>query len=312
MAGAQRIFKEKIRATSTLEKVFRAMELIAASRIAKAREAAEGLDPYTRALTQSIAAVALHDSESDHPMLTQRTDTNKVAVLVVTSDRGMAGAYSSSVLREADRVLAQLREEGKEPLLYVSGRRGQSYYRFRGVDVVQSWSGQSDKPSEEMSDEIAEVLLDRYLAPAEEGGIASLIVVHTRFVSMVSQVVQVRHMLPLEVVEPEEDEDRAALPVDELGDPVAAARPLFDFEPSAEEIFDTLLPMYVSQRIRSVLLMAAASELASRQQAMHSATENAQKLIEDYTRMANNARQAEITTEITEIVSGADALKQDA
>ena len=278
------------------------MELIAASRIAKARNAAEGLDPYTRALTRSIAAVALHDSESDHPMLTERTDTNRVAVLVVTSDRGMAGAYSSSVLREADRLVGQLREEGRDPVLYVCGRRGESYYRFRGVEVVKSWTGESDNPSIAMSDDVASTLLRRYLAPADDGGVAELIVVCTRFVSMVSQVVQVRHMLPLEVVEA----------VDELGDPVAAARPLYEFEPSAEEVFDTLLPMYVSQRMRSVLLMAAASELAARQQAMHSATENAQKLIEDYTRMANNARQAEITTEITEIVSGADALKQDA
>lgn len=287
------------------------MELIAASRIAKARNAAEGLDPYTRALTRSIAAVALHDSESDHPMLTERTDTNRVAVLVVTSDRGMAGAYSSSVLREADRLVGQLREEGRDPVLYVCGRRGESYYHFRGVEVVKSWTGESDNPSIAMSDDVASTLLRRYLAPADDGGVAELIVVCTRFVSMVSQVVQVRHMLPLEVVEAEDEEAEPAA-VDELGDPVAAARPLYEFEPSAEEVFDTLLPMYVSQRMRSVLLMAAASELAARQQAMHSATENAQKLIEDYTRMANNARQAEITTEITEIVSGADALKQDA
>ena len=274
------------------------MELIAASRIAKARNAAEGLDPYTRALTRSIAAVALHDSESDHPMLTERTDTNRVAVLVVTSDRGMAGAYSSSVLREADRLVGQLREEGRDPVLYVCGRRGESYYRFRGVEVVKSWTGESDNPSIAMSDDVASTLLRRYLAPADDGGVAELIV-------------EVRHMLPLEVVEAEDEEAEPAA-VDELGDPVAAARPLYEFEPSAEEVFDTLLPMYVSQRMRSVLLMAAASELAARQQAMHSATENAQKLIEDYTRMANNARQAELTTEITEIVSGADALKQDA
>ena len=133
MAGAQRVFKERIRATATLEKVFRAMELIAASRIGRAREAASGLDPYTRILTRSIASVALHDHELDHPMLTHREDTNRVAVLVVTSDRGMAGAYSSSVLREADRLVERLQAEGREPILYVSGRRGESYYRFRGV-----------------------------------------------------------------------------------------------------------------------------------------------------------------------------------
>jgi len=223
------------------------MELIAASRIAKARNAAEGLDPYTRALTRSIAAVALHDSESDHPMLTERTDTNRVAVLVVTSDRGMAGAYSSSVLREADRLVGQLREEGRDPVLYVCGRRGESYYRFRGVEVVKSWTGESDNPSIAMSDDVASTLLRRYLAPADDGGV-----------------------------------------------PQARG-------PHAARVPPLLRPPW-----------PGSPELAARQQAMHSATENAQKLIEDYTRMANNARQAEITTEITEIVSGADALKQDA
>lgn len=310
MAGAQRVFKEKIRATATLEKVFRAMELIAASRIGRAREAASGLDPYTRILTRSIAAVALHDHELNHPMLTHREDTNRVAVLVVTSDRGMAGAYSSSVLREADRLVEELRTEGREPVLYVSGRRGESYYRFQGIEMAKSWTGKSDNPDVDVSDDVASTLLDAYLAAPEDGGVGELIVVYTRFVSMVRQIVQVRHMLPLEVVEAEDDDERG--PVDDLGDRPEETRPLFEFEPSAEDIFDALLPMYVSQRIHSVLLMAAASELASRQQAMHSATENAQKLIEDYTRLANNARQAEITTEITEIVSGADALKQGA
>ena len=310
MAGAQRVFKEKIRATATLEKVFRAMELIAASRISKARNAAEGLDPYTRALTRSIAAVAAHDSEKKHPMLTRRTDTNRVAVLVVTSDRGMAGAYSSSVLRESERVLEELEKEGREVRLFVSGRRGESYFRFRGVEVEKTWTGESDNPSIAMSDSVADALLGAYLAPASEGGVSELIVISTRFVSMVKQVVQVRHMLPLEIVEPEDNDPLG--PADKLGDHADAAVPLFEFEPDASVVFDTLLPMYVNQRIRAVLLMSAASELASRQQAMHSATDNAKKLIEDYTRLANNARQAEITTEITEIVSGADALNQSA
>lgn len=310
MSGAQRIFKEKIRSTSTLQKVFRAMELIAASRIGKARRHAEGLDPYTRALTQSIGAVALHYHDTSHPMLNHRTDTQRVAVLVVTSDRGMAGAYSSSVLREAESLLKRLREEGRDPVVYVCGRRGESYFRFRGVEVEKTWTGESDNPSFAVCDEIASTLLNAYLAPADEGGVSELIVVSTRFVSMVRQVVQIRHMLPLEIVEAEEEEQQGERD-HSLEDRVEDASPLFEFEPSAEKIFDTLLPMYMSQRIRSVLLMAAASELASRQQAMHSATDNAKKLIEDYTRLANNARQAEITTEITEIVSGADALNSD-
>ncbi|MDY5584634.1 MAG: F0F1 ATP synthase subunit gamma [Arcanobacterium sp.] len=295
MAGTQRIFKQKIRATATLEKVFRAMELIAASRIGKARDRALGQDPYTRALTASISLVASH-AHAEHPLVTERTDTNRVIVFVVTADRGMAGAYSSSVLREADALMARLREEGKEPVLFVSGRRGESYYRFRGVEVAKSWTGESDKPSDETTIEIANMFLELFLAKAEDGGVGELHVVSTRFVSMVTQTVEVRRMLPLIVVDADDDDDD-----DEQ-------MPLYEFEPSAQEVFDGLLPLYISQRIGSVLLMAAAAELAARQQAMHSATENAQELIEKYTRLANNARQAEITTEITEIISGADAL----
>ncbi|WP_124055241.1 F0F1 ATP synthase subunit gamma [Arcanobacterium ihumii] len=295
MAGTQRIYKQKIKATATLEKVFRAMELIAASRIGKARDRALGQDPYTRALTKSIATVAAH-AHADHPLVSKRTDTNRVMVFVVTSDRGMAGAYSSSVLREADNLMAELRTEGKEPILFVSGRRGESYYRFRGVPVIKSWTGESDKPSDEVSSEIAQTFLDLFLASADEGGVSELHLVSTQFVSMVSQVVQIRRMLPLEVVDADDDTVK-----DET-------IPLYEFEPSAQEVFDGLLPMYVAQRIHSVMLMSAAAELAARQQAMHSATDNAKELIEKYTRLANNARQAEITTEITEIISGADAL----
>ncbi|MDN6486022.1 MAG: F0F1 ATP synthase subunit gamma [Ancrocorticia sp.] len=309
MAGKQRAYKEKIRATATLEKVFRAMELIAASRIGKAREIAQGRDPYNRVLTEAIATVAAHSDEENHPLLNERTDTNRVAVLVVTSDRGMAGAYSASVLREADRYMEELREAGKEPVLYVAGRRGISHYHFRGADVQQSWSGESDRPSPEMSRDIADALLERFLADTDDDPVAELHVVFTRFESMVRQVVQVRHMLPMEIVDTDEPmADRTAEP-DELGEYPVPIHPVYEFEPSAKELFDLILPLYVRQRISNVLSMSAASELASRQQAMHSATENAGQLIEDYTRLANNARQTEITTEITEIVSGADSLK---
>ncbi|MDR6939983.1 F0F1 ATP synthase subunit gamma [Arcanobacterium hippocoleae] len=300
MAGKQRIYKQKIRATGTLEKVFRAMELIAASRIGKARDAALGQDPYTRALTASIATVAAH-AQAEHPLVTERKDTNRVIVFVVTSDRGMAGAYSSSVLREADQLLEDLREQGKEPVLCVSGRRGDAHFRFHGVPVERSWVGESDKPTDATSREIAHLFLDLFLAPADAGGVSELHVVSTKFVSMVSQVVEIRRMLPLEVVDaPGHQPDLAQEAED--------STPLYEFEPSAQEVFDALLPMYIGQRVHSVMLMSAAAELAARQQAMHSATDNAHELIEKYTRLANNARQAEITTEITEIISGADAL----
>ncbi|MDP9800503.1 F-type H+-transporting ATPase subunit gamma [Arcanobacterium wilhelmae] len=294
MSGAQRVYKQKIRATGTLEKVFRAMELIAASRIGKAKNRALAQDPYTRALTESIELVSAH-ARDNHPMLNERHDTKRVAILVVTSDRGMAGAYSSNVLRATEKLIDDLREDGKEPILYVFGRRGESYFRFRGVEIEKSWEGESDKPSADTSAEIAEELQMRFLADTHEGGVAEVHVVFTRFESMVKQSVEIRRMLPLAIVDSEESEHQ----------PEA----LYEYEPSAEEVFEALLPMYVNQRVHSVLLLAAASELSSRQQAMHSATENAQDLIRNYTRLANNARQSEITTEITEIISGADSLK---
>ncbi|VEI13766.1 F0F1 ATP synthase subunit gamma [Trueperella bialowiezensis] len=292
MAGEQRKYKAKIRATETLEKVFSAMELIAASRVGAARERALGQDPYTRALTESIATVASHADEQ-HPLLNERHDTNRVILLIVTSDRGMAGAYSASVLREADRLREELEAQGKEPLLYVYGRRGVSYYKFRGVELAGEWIGESEKPRGDTAHTIAQEFLRLFLAEPEDGGISEVHVVYTRFENMIRQTVETRRMLPLVVVD---------------GDDEPGEEPLYEFEPSAQELFDALLPMYVDQRIYSVLLLSAASELASRQQAMHAATENAQELIEDYTRLANNARQAEITTEITEIISGADSL----
>lgn len=308
MAGAQRVYKQKIRATTTLEKVFRAMELIAASRITKARDAALDADPYTETLIDAIGAVAAHCDLTDQPLLKKRADTNRVAILAVTSDRGMAGAYSTNVLREVEKAVAGIREDGKEPVLYMSGRRGESYFRFRGVNVRRAWTGNSDKPSYERAVDIADTLMADFMAAPEEGGVDELILIYTRFESMVRQVVQTRFMLPIEIVEEPVDTSRRAFtaPIKDPENPVI--RPLYDFEPNADEVFAHLLPLYMRQRIWAILLMAAASELASRQQAMHSAVDNANSLIEEYTRKANNARQAEITTEITEIVSGADAL----
>ncbi|MFC7406304.1 F0F1 ATP synthase subunit gamma [Georgenia alba] len=294
MAGEQRVYKQKIRATQTLKKMFRAMELIAASRIGKARAAAQASDPYTRALVRAVSAVSSH-ANLDHPLIEGRTDTKKVAILVVTSDRGQAGAYSANVLRATERLIERLGEEGKEPVVYVSGRRGESYFRFRGRPMAETWVGGSDSPTVERAHEIADALLGAYLAPVAEGGVSEVHVVYTRFASMVSQVPESRRMLPLEIVEG-------------VAEPGSEPTPMYEFEPSAEEVLDALLPMYVRRRIHSMLLMAAASELAARQQAMRTATDNAEDLIREYTRLANSARQADITTEISEIVSGADAL----
>ena len=311
MAGNQRVYKQRIRSTQTLQKVFRAMELIASSRIGQARRNAQEASPYDHALSQAVAALGTY-SRFEHPITQERTDTKRVAILVVTSDRGMAGAYSATILRETGRLIEELVKDGKEPVIFTFGRRAQSYFSFRGTPIEFSWTGQSDRPSDEAIEEVATTLLDYFLQPAEAGGVAEVHIVFTRYVSMVSQVPEVRRMLPLTVVDidgPGElnRDDIAAAQIKARPDPTAAA-PLYEFAPSATEVLDGLLTRYVHSRIRNALLQAAASELASRQQAMHTATDNAEDLITTYTRLANAARQGDITQEITEIVSGADAL----
>ena len=311
MAGNQRVYKQRIRSTQTLQKVFRAMELIASSRIGQARRNAQEASPYDHALSQAVAALGSY-SRFEHPITQERTDTNRVAILVVTSDRGMAGAYSATILRETGRLIEELVKDGKEPVIFTFGRRAHSYFSFRGTPIEFSWTGQSDRPSDESIEEVATTLLDYFLQPHEAGGVAEVHIVFTRYVSMVSQVPEVRRMLPLTVVDidgPGElnRDDIAAAQIKARPDPTAAA-PLYEFAPSAAEVLDGLLTRYVHSRIRNALLQAAASELASRQQAMHTATDNAEDLITTYTRLANAARQGDITQEITEIVSGADAL----
>ncbi|XBH22085.1 F0F1 ATP synthase subunit gamma [Jonesiaceae bacterium BS-20] len=295
MSGNQRVFKARIKSTQSLKKIFRAMELIAASRIGKARARVNASVPYADALTNAVVSVA-SNSDAEHPLTSERTDTNRVAVLLVTSDRGMAGAYSASAIREAESLIERLTEEGKEVVLYVTGRRGIAYYQFRGRELAQEWAGFSDAPTVEISNEIAQTLLDAFLAKPEDGGVGALHVVYTQFVNMVTQRPRVVRLLPLAVVDAEE------------GDQLDQVLPFYDFEPSAGEVLDALLPRYVFSRIYSFLLEAAASELAARQSAMHTATENAEDIIRLNTRLANAARQAEITQEISEIVSGADAL----
>jgi F-type H+-transporting ATPase subunit gamma len=295
VAGNQRVYKARIKSTQSLKKMFRAQELIAASRIGKARARVTAAQPYATAITRAVSAVATH-SDVRHPLTSERHDTNRAAVLLIASDRGMAGAYSASAIREAESLIQRLTEAGKEVSLYVSGRRALAYYQFRGREITQSWTGGSDAPDAAEAEQIADTLLDAFLAPADEGGVGELHVVYTQFVNMVTQRPRVIRMLPLEIVDG----------VGEAGE--AAVLPLYDFEPSPEAVLDGLLPRYVRSRIFSCLLQAAASELASRQRAMHTATENAEDLVRMYTRLANQARQGEITQEISEIVSGADAL----
>ena len=294
MAGQQRVYRQRIKSTQSLKKIFRAMELIAASRIGKARARVTAATPYARAITRAVSAVATH-ATIDHPLTTERPDSKRAGVLLITSDRGMAGAYSASVLREGERLIHQLTAEGKEVVLFVTGRRAVSYFTFRHRELAGQWTGSSDSPSADTSREIADSLLESVLADDAAGGVGELHVVYTQFVSMVTQTPQVIRMLPLEVVEG-------------VAEPGTDPMPLYEFEPSPEVVLDQLLPRYIESRIYSCMLQAAASELAARQRAMHTATENAEELIRTFTRLANQARQAEITQEISEIVSGADAL----
>lgn len=299
MPASLRELRQRRKSVSTTKKITRAMELIAASRIIKAQQWARSAEPYSRELTKSLSAVATL-SDVDHPLTNEVVDPKRSAQLLITSDRGLAGAYSSSVIKAAERLHARQRENGQEVKQYLSGRKGAAYFAFRKRKVERSWEGNSDAPSYQMAREMADELIAQFLTPVEEGGVDEIHVVFTRFVSMLTQKPEVVRLLPLEVVEGND--------VPEPGDIL----PVYDFEPDAESVLDQLLPLYVANRIHFALLQSAASELASRQRAMKSATDNAQQLIERLTTEANQARQAQITQEISEIVGGAGALAESA
>jgi len=292
MAVSLREYRAKIKSTQSMKKITRAMELIAASRIIKAQNRAQAAAPYARELTRAVSAVATF-SNVNHPLTTEPTDSTRAAILIVTSDRGLAGAYASNVLKEADRLAEKLRAEGKRVDTYISGRKGEAYFKFRQRPVVQAWTGFSDQPTYDIAAEIGQTLIDTFL---DEAGADEVHVVYTQFKSMLSQEPHAVRLLPLEVVEGAEAPDAEDL------------LPLYEFEPSPAEVLDSLLPKYVQSRVFFAHLQAAASELAARQKAMKSATDNAEELIKKYTRIANQARQAGITQEISEIVGGVNAL----
>jgi F-type H+-transporting ATPase subunit gamma len=294
--GAQlRVYRSKVRSVQAMKKITRAFELIATSRMMKAQQRTAASTPYARAITRAVSAVATY-SNVDHPLTTEKKTVTRAAILLVTSDRGLAGAYSSNVIKAGEQLAELLREEGKTVVPYIAGRKGIAFYTFRHREVAGEWSGFSDAPQFENAKQIADTLIEAFLKDDSEGGVDEIHIVYTRFVNMVTQVPEVIRMLPLEVVEG----DTPPAPDDVL--------PLYEFEPSAEVVLDALLPKYVESRIFNALLASAASELASRQRAMKSATDNAEELIRRYTRLANTARQAEITQEISEIVGGANAL----
>jgi F-type H+-transporting ATPase subunit gamma len=294
--GAQlRVYRQKIKSAQTTKKITRAMELISASRIQKAQARVAASTPYSRAITRAVSAVATY-SNVDHVLTTEPARIDRAAVLIFASDRGLAGAFSSQVLREAEELSELLRSQGKDVVYFLVGRKAVAYFGFRRRASERIWTGGTDQPLFETAKDIGDALLESFLRDSEDGGVDEIHIVYNRFVSMVTQVPEVVRLLPLEVVEG----------VEEPGD--QKILPLYEFEPDVETVLDGLLPVYIESRIFNAMLQSAASEHASRQKAMKSASDNADKLITDYTRLSNNARQSEITQQISEIVGGADAL----
>jgi len=293
--GAQlRVYRQKIKSAQTTKKITRAMELIAASRIQKAQQRVQASAPYARAVTRAVSAVATY-SNVDHVLTTEPDSLTRAAIVTFASDRGLGGAFNANVMRETEELAKLLHEQGKEVVYYVVGRRAVSYFAFRKRAFEKEWIGDTDSPSFETAQEIAATVVDKFVQPTTEGGVDEIHIVYNRFVSMLVQKPEVVRLLPLEVVEGVEEPDGSIFP-------------LYEFEPDANTVLDALLPVYIESRIFSALLQSAASKHAATQRAMKSASDNADKLIRNYTRLANNARQAEITQQIAEIVGGADAL----
>ena len=329
MAAQIRVLRRRIKSTQSIKKITRAMELIATSRIAKARARVDESRPYAEQITAVLAQLAQR-AALDHPLLVERENTKKAAVLVVTSDRGQAGGYNNNVLKEAEALQRLLREQGKEPVVYVIGRKGVNYYRFRRREIAASWTGFSEQPSYADAAEVTRTLVaafmegagerDEEVALEESGAEAEKVVavdelhlVYTRFQNMVTQTPAARRMAPLQVEYADEDEVTGEREHPDQDDEQRTTSDdgvhrLYEFEPDPDTLFDALLPKYIGARLFAALLESAASESAARQRAMKAATDNANELIRGLTLEANQARQAQITQEISEIVGGADAL----
>jgi F-type H+-transporting ATPase subunit gamma len=296
-----RELRSRIRGVRSTRKITKAQELIATSRIMKAQARVEASRPYAEEITRVMSALAA-ESALDHPLLIERKQPTRAGVLVVTSDRGFCGGYNSNVIRAAEELQEGLRQQGKTPVLYVIGRKGEAYYRFRGREIEASWTGFTDSPNYSDAVDVSETLVRAFLAGAEENsddsgsdgvtGVDELHLVHTEFVSMLTQRPSSRRIAPLEVEYTEEP----------------TTHPMYDFEPDAEELFSALLPKYINTRLFAGLLDSAAAVHAARRTAMKSATDNADELIRTLSLEANQARQAQITQEISEIVGGVEAL----
>ena len=308
MAASIRDLKRRIASVNSTKKITRAQELIATTRISKSRAKAAAAKPYSSEMTRVMSALA-GSATLDHPLLVEREDPKRAAVLVVTADRGLCGGYNSNAIRTAEELQQLLRSEGKEPVLFVTGRRGLGYYNFRNREIAGSWTGFSEQPAYENAQDAASALIKGFIAgadddqdgPGEDGivGFDEIHIVYTQFRSMLSQEATATRIAPLVVEYAEADDDARD------NDKVP---PAYEFEPDATSLLDAMLPKYVTTRIYAALLESSASESAARRSAMKSATDNANDLIKNLTREANQARQAQITQEISEIVGGADAL----
>jgi F-type H+-transporting ATPase subunit gamma len=295
MAGGQeRILRRRIRSIQATKKITRAMELIAASRIVKAQARVQAAVPYANGITDVVRHLQAGGAGSQHPMLVEREEVRRVGHVVIAADRGLCGAYNSSVIRAAEAELREHAGLGRDYALVTVGRKPEGYFRFRNFRIDASHTGFSDNPTYEDARAIAATMLPRY----EAGEVDLVQLVYTRFISAGRQEVVVRNLLPLA------DEDLVA--------PVEHAAGGYEFEPNPEAILDQLLPRYAEARVYAALLNAAASEHAARQRAMKAATDNAEELTRTLTRVMNRARQDAITTEIMEIVGGAEALRQGA
>ncbi len=293
MPGNLQALRRRIRSVRSTRKITKAQELVAASRIGRAQERVEAARPYAQTITEVLAALAGR-ARIDHPLLVPRPSQQRAGVLVITSDRGLCGAYNANVIREAERLAVRLHGEGREAALYVVGRKGVTYFRFRGRPVAASWTGFSERPGVENAGQIGTTLIEAFLAGSAgaTSGVDELYLVHTQLRSLMTQTPVVSRLAPVEI------------PTDQPSEGSGA----YEFEPEAEQLLEALLPKYVATRIYAALVEGAASESASRRRAMKSATDNADELITAYTRQMNSARQAAITQEISEIVGGANAL----
>jgi F-type H+-transporting ATPase subunit gamma len=293
MGAKLRETRRRIRSIESTKRITKAMELIAASRILRAQQMVKQSRPYAELITQVIQNVASQIDEVAHPMLEQRSAPEAAAIVVVTSDRGLAGAYNANVLRTTEELVAKVRGAGLEPKLFVTGRKGISYFRFRERPVEASWRGFSETPSYDDAKSVADAVIEAFTS----GAVDEIHLAYTEFASALTQRPLARRLVPMVV---EETTERHG------------PLPLYIFEPSPEKIFADLLPRYIEARVYSAMLESAASEQAARRRAMSAATDNAEELIKVLTRVANQARQSEITQEIMEVVGGAEAMAEGA